>query len=158
MHLKKFLAGLALLCVTGVVRAQGCGDHAQAKMSSNEGMATVTRTLNLNADQQATFTKALDACSKDCATVTGEDEGAKAKRTARFDAALTSMRASLDAEQAKKFDAMKEKGELKSLCADGGKAGCGKAAAGKACCAGKAHAAADTPAQGVQPAPAKTKN
>jgi hypothetical protein len=160
MHLKKFLAGLAILCVTGVVRAQSCGDkHAHANMSSNEGMATVTRTLHLNADQQATFSKALDACAKDCATVQGEEADAKAKRNARFDAALTSMRASLDADQAKKFDAMKEKGELNMLCGDGSKAGCGKASAGKSCCAGKAHAAAsDKPAQSLQPAPEKSKN
>src|SRR5262245_5578034 len=98
MYFKKFLAGLSSLCITDIIRAQSCGEHA-AHMASNEGMATVTRTLNLTTDQQATFGKALDACQKDCATVQGEQADAKAKRAARFDSALASMRASLDAEQ-----------------------------------------------------------
>lgn len=150
MNMKNWIAGLAIVTLGTAASAQTCAGHAQAK-GGGEGdvMAMVTKELSLSDAQQAAFSKALDACHKDCASM-DDKAGAdmSGKKQARFDEAVASMKDQLKPEQFAKLQEMHKEGKLAQLCASGSKGCCaGKASAGKSCCAGKAHAEA-APAAG----------
>lgn len=140
MNALNLIAGLAFACLATGSYAQGCAGHASAKGTGHADMASISKELNLTAEQQESFTTAIAACEKDCSAMASKGGDAKTISTAkndRFTTAVTSMKASLSPEQFKQLEAMHANGKLAGLCGDG--KGCAKS--GKAgCCAGKAGA------------------
>ncbi len=140
MKALNLIAGLAFACLATGTYAQGCSGHANAKGGGTSDMASISKELNLTAEQQESFMTALAACEKDCSAMASKGGDAKEIASAkqdRFTTAITSMKASLSAEQYKQLEAMHANGKLAGLCGDG--KGCAKG--GKAgCCAGKAGA------------------
>lgn len=143
MKITKWIACLAFAGLAGSSYAQSCAGHAHAE--GGHDMASISKELGLTTEQQAAFTKALDACQKDCTAMAskGGDEVGE-KKQARFNEVIVSMKEQLKPQQFSKLEAMNAAGQLNGLCGEGGKGCCaGKSAAsGKSCCAGKAHAAA----------------
>ncbi len=139
MNALNLIAGLAFACLATGSYAQGCAGHASAKGGSSD-MASISKELNLTAEQQEAFTAALASCEKDCSAMASKGGDAKAIEAAksdRFSTTVTSMKASLTPEQYKQLEAMHANGKLAGLCGDG--KGCAKGAKA-GCCAGKAGA------------------
>ncbi len=139
MNALNLIAGLAFACLATGSYAQGCAGHASVKGGTSD-MASISKELNLTAEQQESFSSALAACEKDCSAMASKGGDAKAIETAksdRFTTVVTSMKASLSPEQYKQLEAMHANGKLAGLCGDG--KGCAKGAKA-GCCAGKAGA------------------
>ncbi len=139
MKALNLIAGLAFACLTTGTYAQGCAGHASAKGGSSD-MASISKELNLTAEQQEAFSTALSSCEKDCSAMAAKGGDAAAITTAkqdRFTTTVTSMKATLTPEQYKQLEAMHANGKLANLCGDG--KGCAKGAKA-GCCAGKAGA------------------
>ena len=133
------IVGLAFACLATGSYAQGCAGHASAK-GGTSNMSSISKELNLTAEQQESFTTALAACEKDCSAMASKGGDAKAIETAksdRFNTVVTSMKASLSPEQYKQLEVLHTSGKLAGLCGDG--KGCAKGAKA-GCCAGKAGA------------------
>ncbi len=147
MNALKLIAAVAIASMTTAMYAQTDAVATEAQAPGNDAMAMVSKQLNLSADQQATFTKLLSSCDKDCAAIASKGgEKVGDRKMARFDRTIAAMKDVLNPDQQKMLDTMKAKGELSGLCASGGKACCaGKSA--KGCCAGKAHAEEKAPAK-----------
>src|SRR6188768_2678744 len=141
MKALNLLAGLAFACLATGTYAQGCAGHASASTKNGgSDMASISKELNLTAEQQEAFTAAISACEKDCSAMAANGGDAKAIASAkedRFTTAVTSMQPSLTTEQYKQLQTMHANGKLDGLCGDA--KGCAKG--GKSgCCAGKAGA------------------
>lgn len=155
MKTMKLIAGVAFACLMHLSYAQ-TGTASDAH--DGDAMATISKELALTPEQQSSFTKAMDACQRDCASIDarGQEKGADMKKQ-RGEQLMTNLRAMLTAEQAKKWDAMKAKGDLNALCGADGKACCAKGG-GRACCAGHAKPTADAEqSKGLKAKPAPVK-
>ena len=149
MNLLKLIAGLAIACMTTAAYSQGCAGHSAATTQTiaPDPMASLTKELNLTADQQKSFTTAMASCEKDCAAMASikDEKEFTSKKESRFKESATAMRATLTSDQTKRFDEMNASGELMKLCCGGHGCCAGKTSG---CCAGK-HAEAPK-SQGVQ--------
>lgn len=148
MNLLKTITGIALICATGTTYAQGCAGHANAGKATGYDMATLSKELKFTAEQEATFTRALSVCQKECsamgtASTTEDAEILTKRKSERFNETVLTMSKVLDKDQYSKLEAMHKSGQLAGLCGTGatGK-GCASGAAKGGCCAGKAGAKA----------------